>query len=270
MKDIWFSFYIGDYQKDTQHLDATEHGCYLNLLLFCYNNNGRFQANKDRLLRVARLNNDQRNVLDYILEEFFDLDGDEYTHKRVTEELNQIQERSEKAREKAEKRWSKKKKDTTDELQQCYSNATAVPGDMLGTCKSHSQSHSINSLSSAVGERFEKARKTWNDAELPKYPYSALNTPPDDMRLCMPTFNAHTDEEIAEAIGNYQRIRDGTGYQLDPVYQSFIGFMKAGKGVDKYVSAAEPFERCKVNGSSKQDQTMAKAKQVYDIVRRSS
>jgi len=148
-------------------------------------------------------------------------------------------------------------------------NPNSLPSDH--DFDSDSDSEDI-SLSSTVSERFEKARKAWNGANLPKYPYSALNTPPDDMRLCIPTFDAHTDVDIVKAISNYQKIRDGTGFHLDPVYQSFIGFMKAGKGVDKYADDAEPFIRCKLNGTkpARKDQTMEAAREVYDILRRNA
>jgi surfactin synthase thioesterase subunit len=129
----------------------------------------------------------------------------------------------------------------------------------------------INTLSRGAVQRFETAREHWNEAGLPKYPYTLANTRPEDTRELIPTLDAHTDEEIQEAIENYRKIRDTEGYELDPVYQSFPGFLKAGKGVDKYIAGADPFLRCKINGKARAsplDDKREKMRRVYEIAKK--
>jgi hypothetical protein len=93
-----------------------------------------------------------------------------------------------------------------------------------------------------LSDRYETNRQYWNKQDLPGYKYLAENCP--DLRDIIPTLDTHDDQTIEQAIDNYVEIQESEEYELDPEYQSFIGFMRPGRGVDKYRDEAKPFERC--------------------------
>jgi hypothetical protein len=89
--------------------------------------------------------------------------------------------------------------------------------------------------------RIEKAREIWNSAKAgPPCRLTSLNMGPENRSACLLPLSAYSDEEIAEAIGNYVRIKASAEHEVRAPYQSFVGFMRA--GVEKFISAAEPFK----------------------------
>jgi uncharacterized protein YdaU (DUF1376 family) len=86
------SLHIGDYLKDTTHLDATLHGAYL-LLIMHYWVKGSLPDDDVRLARIARMSLTQWRKARPILEAFF-FDG--WRHKRIEREIAEAIERYEK------------------------------------------------------------------------------------------------------------------------------------------------------------------------------
>lgn len=127
MSRAWMPLYVADYLADTGHLSAAEHGAYL-LLIMHYWQNGGLPNEDRRLARIARMSpaewEDSREVL-------FDMFEDGWKHHRIEAELKAAQEISEKAKEKAAKRWQKTGNADAD--------AAAMPGHMPETCQSQSQ-----------------------------------------------------------------------------------------------------------------------------------
>lgn len=120
--------YVADYLADTGHLSAAEHGAYL-LLIMHYWQNGGLPNEDRRLARIARMSaaewDDARETL-------FDMFEDCWRHHRIDAELKAAQEISEKAKEKAAKRWQKNGTAPAD--------AEAMPVHMPETCQPQSQS----------------------------------------------------------------------------------------------------------------------------------
>jgi uncharacterized protein YdaU (DUF1376 family) len=108
--DIWMPVNIGDYLKDTQHLDAVRHGCYL-LWLMHYWIRGPLPNSMDQLILIGRLNGaDAPSIAHALLVEFFKLETDGLYHQKRadTEKLRsvaKIQLAKEKAADAARARW---------------------------------------------------------------------------------------------------------------------------------------------------------------------
>lgn len=136
---VWFPFYIGDYLKDTQHLSVIEHGMYFKLMLSIYST-GKPIPHKRRyaIADATALPTDMLGstpayeMVDEILEDYFIKDGDYWTHKRITVELDKQKDFSKKQSDRAKKRWDKK---------ETKGHATASPADKSGNAISQSQSH---------------------------------------------------------------------------------------------------------------------------------
>lgn len=112
-----YSFHIGDYRSDTVHLGIVEHYIYRSLIDLCFLNERPLENNLRKLGRLIRLEDEsQYETLKNILDEFFVLTDDGYINKRVSDELSQIYEKSEKARESAKKRWDRHANKNTDAM----------------------------------------------------------------------------------------------------------------------------------------------------------
>jgi len=94
---------------------------------------------------------------------------------------------------------------------------------------------------SGVG-RIEKARSLWNSHAPtigPACRLLSIQFRPEDTSDCLRTMSGYTDEEIAEAMGNYEKILASPGHEVKSRYQSFVGFIRG--GVEKFVSEADPW-----------------------------
>lgn len=100
--DIWMPLYIGDYLSDTQHLDASRHGCYL-LWMMHYWKKGPLPDNIDSLLEIGKLRGPDAPSIAYaLLSEYFTKNGDGRWHqKRADEEIAKWNAKRQKALEKA-------------------------------------------------------------------------------------------------------------------------------------------------------------------------
>lgn len=143
MSRAWMPLYVADYLADTGHLSAAEHGAYL-LLIMHYWQNGGLPKEDRRLARIARMSpaewEDARETL-------FDMFDDGWRHHRIEAELKAAKEISEKAKEKAAKRWQKTSNAPAD--------AAAMPEHVQQPCQSQSQSHTPpdTNVSGGVGRK---------------------------------------------------------------------------------------------------------------------
>jgi len=89
----YYERHLGDYCRDTMHLSALEHGIY-NLLIDRYYVTERPIPDVDAH-RIARSSRDDTLS---VLRDFFTLDGDVWTHKRIDAEIQRFQEHISKQR----------------------------------------------------------------------------------------------------------------------------------------------------------------------------
>jgi uncharacterized protein YdaU (DUF1376 family) len=110
----YIQLYVADYLADTMHLTTEEHGAYL-LLIFNYWQTGK-KIPKARLQRIARLSNDRWNSVEPSLAEFFNDDGEFWSHERIERDLESVRlsqcQRSAAGKASAEARKSKAKTKT--------------------------------------------------------------------------------------------------------------------------------------------------------------
>jgi len=127
----YYSFNIGDYRKDTSHLNLLEHGIYRQLIDLYYLDESPLTSDIKKLSRlIAARTTDEVQALHNVLEDFFELYDGEYKHGRCDLELKNIYDKSEKAKKSAQARWDKKsKKHAKDMLDECERNANACKDD---------------------------------------------------------------------------------------------------------------------------------------------
>ena len=93
----YIQLYVADYLADTAHLTAAQHGAYL-LLIFNYWQRGKPLNNfNERLTNVARMSSDEWEKNKNVLQEFFIINGDEWSHSRIEADLAAVLAKSTKA-----------------------------------------------------------------------------------------------------------------------------------------------------------------------------
>lgn len=145
MSRAWMPLYVADYLADTGHLSAAEHGAYL-LLIMHYWQNGGLPNEDRRLARICRMSPDEWADA---RETLFDMFDDGWKHARIEEELQAARDISDKAKEKAAKRWNKPGIADAD--------AAAMPVHMPQVCQSQSQPP-LSTVSNEPVERRAKAQ----------------------------------------------------------------------------------------------------------------
>lgn len=94
----YYQFNIADYRKDTTHLSRLEHSIYRDLIDMYYLDESSIHDDMERLYRRLRLvTEDEKMALELVLNDFFYLDGDQWTHERCDKEIIEFKSKQESA-----------------------------------------------------------------------------------------------------------------------------------------------------------------------------
>lgn len=125
----YYERHIGDYLKDTAHLSLLEHGIYTRLLDVYYTREGGI-PDKDAARLIGARSRDEREALQAVLAEFFELVDGIHIQRRCNREIERYKGKQEKARRSAEARWGASKA-------QCEGNANASADDDAQDMRTH-------------------------------------------------------------------------------------------------------------------------------------
>lgn len=110
----YYAFHIGDYAGATRHLSWDEDAAYRRLLDAYYVREAPIPADKRQAYRLLQASSEQqREAVDVILQEFFELRDDGWHNSRCDAEIAAVREKSLKASQSANKRWGNANKDTS-------------------------------------------------------------------------------------------------------------------------------------------------------------
>lgn len=88
MSFAFLPLYTGDYIRDTQHLSLLEHGAFLKLLMYCWDQKGPAPHDERRLMGICNARSKEEITAVYgILEEYFVRMDDGWHNVRLTKEL---------------------------------------------------------------------------------------------------------------------------------------------------------------------------------------
>ncbi|MHB8914929.1 MAG: YdaU family protein [Thiobacillus sp.] len=93
----YIQLYVSDYLADTAHLTAAQHGAYLLLIMNYWQRGQALNNANERLTNVARMSVEEWSVNKEVLKEFFQIDGDLWTHPRIEMDLEAVRAKSTKA-----------------------------------------------------------------------------------------------------------------------------------------------------------------------------
>lgn len=121
--DIWMPLSIGDYLADTSHLNTTQHGAYL-LMLMHYWRKGPLPNNPETLANITKLSIDAWSIHQAVLMEFYIIGDDGLLHqkradKEREEALVKKGKSTERAKSAAAARWGHAPSNASGMLEEC-------------------------------------------------------------------------------------------------------------------------------------------------------
>lgn len=114
----YYTFNIGDYVRDTAHLDEMEDLAYRRMLDLYYLRESPLPKDIKEISKLIRMRTHCESIAN-VLQEYFTLTDSGYVNSKADSTLSKIYDKSDKAKKSAEKRWSK----------QQVKNANALPTD---------------------------------------------------------------------------------------------------------------------------------------------
>jgi uncharacterized protein YdaU (DUF1376 family) len=110
----FYAFHIGDYSAATRHLSWAEDLAYRRLLDVYYVREGALPSDLRQVFRlVVATTDEQREAVEVVLGEFFELTDSGYIHSRCEEEISKAQHKRDKASQSALTRWSNAKNEVS-------------------------------------------------------------------------------------------------------------------------------------------------------------
>ena len=96
----YYQHNIGDYRRDTAHLSLLEHGVYRQLLDMYYLSESPIPRETQQVFRrLSARTQEEQNAVEIILNEFFELSEEGWTHKRCDVEISDYRHKASKSRE---------------------------------------------------------------------------------------------------------------------------------------------------------------------------
>lgn len=111
----YYQFNIADYRKDTHHLEPMEHYIYRFLMDSYYLNEKPIPKETQSVLRRLRLGSEHLKYLENVLNDFFVLGVDGWSHKRIDQEIGAYQAQCEKNAKNGKKGGRPKKQQLSEE-----------------------------------------------------------------------------------------------------------------------------------------------------------
>lgn len=88
MSFAYLPLYTGDYLRDTQHLSMSEHGAYLKLIMYCWDQKGPAPLDERRLMGIVNARStDEIEAMRRVLAEFFVRMDDGHYNTRLQREI---------------------------------------------------------------------------------------------------------------------------------------------------------------------------------------
>lgn len=121
----YYKFHVGDYRRDTAHLSLIEHGIYRQLIDQYYLSESPLPEIPKLMRSLSIRNADDERSLGNVLSDFFELTEDGYIHKRCDLEIDAFHQKSTKAKESANERWGRLKKERDANAMRTHSEGNA-------------------------------------------------------------------------------------------------------------------------------------------------
>ena len=89
----YYKRHLGDYAKKAGRLSMLEHGAYTLLIDSCYDRE-RFPTKEEAIKWCWARSGEEVAAVEFVLDQFFEFDGDRYTQTRIQEEIDSYHEKA--------------------------------------------------------------------------------------------------------------------------------------------------------------------------------
>lgn len=162
--DHWMPLYIGDYLADTMHLDATQHGAYL-LLLMHHWRNGSIPDDDAQIARITFSEIDVWLAVAPIIRPFFKAKNGRLIQKRMMVELVRV-EKTRKKRQKSGRKGGLARahnhQEKQDDTSKCHDFASVLP-DTTTTTTIKIEESKIQPTAGAVAPIVDARAELWGE-----------------------------------------------------------------------------------------------------------
>ena len=149
----YYKFNIGDYKSHTEHLELLEDLAFRRMLDWLYLHEKPLPKNVDEIARMIRMRT-HNDCIEYVLQNYFKRIADGWINERVSRELGNYQEKSEKAKKSAEVRWKKNNNENND-----LDDANALQTDSERNAKHKTLNTKQETLNNNYKDSFENVWK---------------------------------------------------------------------------------------------------------------
>lgn len=293
--DIWMPLYVNDYLGDTLDLTTEEHGVYL-LLMMHYWKRGKLTDNLEKLRAITRLPESKQELLEELLDEYFEHEDGCYVNRRIEEEYQKAQSRKDSARANGRKGGRPRKDpvpplptpdkppennpEKTDRFSVGIPNQNPTPNPEKSSSPTQSYKEikrDINSpdictqqeepVSFSFSGAAEGERRAISNQELQqllalsqtfkKFPrFRGLIANLPDIGAVKDKLSFYSYREVEEAIRNYAGILESDKHDAFPAGYGVTGFFT--KGIDQYLDAADPWARCLNKAAAEEEKSKPK------------
>ena len=157
----YYQFNIGDYIKDTTHLEPMEDLAYRRMIDLYYSTEKALPADVDQIARLTRMRS-HSDCIAIVLQDFFTLEDDGYHQFRIDVEIAGYQEKSDKARNSAKARWKKAREQAKVEETQSEGNANALNPQCEGNAKHKPLTNNQEPINKDLSSSNDESKKIAN------------------------------------------------------------------------------------------------------------
>jgi uncharacterized protein YdaU (DUF1376 family) len=263
----YYEHHLGDYMRDTAHLSLMEDGVYRRLIDAYYAREKPLPANVADCCKLARVSGKtERDAVQYVLREFFQLAEDGWRQKRCDEVIEKYNSKKAKAKQSADARWDAMRT-------QCERNANAMRTQCDGNAPNlqspvtSNQEPEKNTSASATPTRTKVSRVTVDQGWMLHFKLAYPNRAGDQgWRKAERAANAriaegHTPEEFIAGAKRYASFCQSTEKTGSEFVQQAATFLGPGKPFllpwhpPPKVEQLSPVERVlRANGGVKRDE----------------
>ncbi len=209
----FYAHHLGDYMRDTAHLSIIEDGVYRRLLDQYYIRERPLPADLGQCCKLARAaSQEERKAVAYILQEFFQLQGDFYRQKRCDDEIARYADKRNKARASAQASVSARQRTLSERSTNAQTSVQAnvstgvmlsnIQDPVLRTRGQNSRNLTLppNGKHTALPTDVERVFDHWRT----QWGHDNAKLDPKRRNLIRTALKSYTAEQLCTAISGYR------------------------------------------------------------------